>query len=75
MRSVVGAHQALRGDRSELPALEIDHRLTNLVGGVHDEGAVHDDGLVDRLAAEDQQGGVAIGFDPDQAALPPSGRR
>ena len=43
--------------RSELAAAEIPHRLDDLLPRVHHEGTVADDRLVERLAAEQQQGG------------------
>ena len=58
-----GAHPA------EAPAVEVGDRLRDLGLRVHHERTVADDGLVDRLAAQDQQRRVAVRLDRDVVAL------
>jgi hypothetical protein len=50
------------GSNAKAAGVEVFHRLHDLLAAVHHEGALADDGLVNRLAAEQQQGGVAVGF-------------
>src|SRR6185312_11869760 len=57
------------GDFAEAAALEVDHRLPDLFGSVHDKGAVHDHRFIDRLAAQDQQCRVALRLQRDPATV------
>jgi len=47
-------------DVSELPAIEVVHRLNDLFAGIHHEWSVTHDRLVDGLSREQQDLGVAI---------------
>src|SRR3981189_2152126 len=51
-------------DRSEAAALEIGHRLSDLVFGVHDERPVHHHRLVDRLPPPGQNRSAPASFAP-----------
>src|SRR5258708_3229983 len=47
-------------DLAEAAALVVDHRLTDLSGGVHDEWPVARDRLIQRNAADEQQFGSVL---------------
>ena len=59
----------LRGHAAKLARLEVHKRLMDFGVGVHHKRPMAHDRFVDRLAAEDQQHGVVIGFKADARAI------
>ena len=53
MPGVANGADVGRGDRPQLACLVVAHRLDDLLARVHDEGAVEDRRLTDRLTTEE----------------------